>query len=91
MSKPTNRSGGLSLSFTQKENLEICIQEDIFSDYLVTEHGFGQEAAEKVAADFHAVKLTLKNNGGRTRIQCIGDRVFRVLRVPAIQLTTATV
>ena len=87
MNKP-NRSGGLSLSFTQKEDIQICIQPTVFANYLVAEHDFSEEAATKVAEDFFAVKLTLRNNGGRTRIQCVGDKVFNVLRVPVTPLLT---
>ena len=87
MDRPT-RSGGLSLSFTQKENIQICIQPTVFADYLMAEHDFSEEAAAKVAEDFFAVKLILRNNGSRTRIQCVGDKVFNVLRVPATPLLT---
>jgi len=91
MTKSTNGGGGgLSLSFTAKEDIQICIEADVFAEYLRTEHDFDPETAAKVARDFNTEKLILKNNGSRTRVQCRGDKIFNILRIPVKELKALT-
>jgi len=90
MTKSTNGGGGLSLSFTAKEDIQICIQSAVFTEYLITEHDFDPDTAAKVAEDFHTEKLILKNNGSRTRVQCRGDKIFNILRIPVKELEVLT-
>ncbi len=52
MTKSTNGGGGLSLSFTAKEDIQICIQSAVFTEYLITEHDFDPGSAAKMAEDF---------------------------------------
>jgi len=103
MNKPNEeiyrgRSGGLCLSFPGKESkkekredIQICIQPTIFADYLMAEHDFTEEAAAKVAEDFFALKLLIRNNGSRTRVQLNGDKIFNILRVPSTEPLLTTV
>jgi len=67
----------------KREDIQICIQPTIFVDYLTAEHSFSEEAAAKVAEDFFAMKLIIRNRGPRTRVQLEGDKIFNILRVPA--------
>ena len=82
MSKPNQSGelGGLSLSFG-KEDIQISIQPTIFAEYLIEQHGFSKETADKVAEDFFVLKLLIRNKGSRTRVQLNGDKVFNILRV----------